>query len=246
MREIILVVEDDEGLLAGLQMGLEMEGFQVLTARDGLEALELMRKTKPDLLIVDIMMPRLDGYSFLKRVREKEAWLAIPVIFLTAKSDKADVRLGKELGVEDYLTKPFEMMDLLSTVRGKLRRSEELMKLLHPRLLAGGNVLEVGDLRLDFARHSATFQGQSLHLTPTEYRLLACLARRAGQVLSCREIVGETHHLECGEQEARELIIPHIKNLRAKLEPERGNPCYIVNVRGVGYMFTVPEEGAEG
>lgn len=242
MREIILLVEDDEGILSGLKMSLELEGFRVLTARDGLEALEIMNRTKPDLLIVDIMMPRMNGYSFLKRVRENEAWLTIPVIFLTAKSDKADVRLGKEMGVEDYITKPFDIMDLLSTVRGKLKRSEELSKLLSRKQSEKNNFIKVGDLVMDFTKHTATFEGRPLYLTPTEYKLLSCLARRAGQVLSCREIVRETHGLDCKEQEAREIISSHIKNLRAKLEPKRGKPRYIINVRGVGYMLAISNQ----
>jgi len=221
---------------------LEMEGYQVLTASDGLEALGILQRIRPDLVIADIMMPRMDGYELYEVMRQDKRWLAIPFIFLTAKGEKQDIRLGKQMGADDYLTKPFEPEDLIAAVHGKLKRMAEITAAVSAdektlEDLLRERVLQVQDLILDTAKRTVTVRGQPVHLTPMEFDLLAYMMRNVDRVLSCRQLVQHTHDYECPEEEAREIIRPHIKNLRRKIEEDSSHPRYIINVRGVGYKL---------
>ncbi len=240
MKEMILVVEDNPDMTSALKLALEMEGYQVLTAADGLEALRILERVTPDLILADIMMPRMDGYELYQATHQDERWLSIPFIFLTAKTDKEDIRLGKEMGADDYLVKPVEKEDLIAAIRGKLKRVTELKAAAqeglegHPQK----GTLQTGDLIIDLDRHVVTVRGQTVHLTPTEFELLACLASNVDFVVSCRELVKQVHKYHCDdESEAREIIRPHIKNLRRKIEPDPSHFIYIINVRGVGYKL---------
>jgi two-component system alkaline phosphatase synthesis response regulator PhoP len=241
MKEMILVVEDNADMTAALKLALEMEGYQVLTAVDGLEALRILERVTPDLIVADIMMPRMDGYELYDATHQDERWLSIPFIFLTAKTDKEDIRLGKEMGADDYLVKPVEKEDLIAAIRGKLKRVAELKAAAAQEGLEGPalkGTLKTGDLIIDLDRHIVTVKGQSVHLTPTEFELLACLADNVDFVVSCQELVKQVHKYHCDdESEAREIIRPHIKNLRRKIEPDPDCFTYIINVRGVGYKL---------
>lgn len=243
MKEMILVVEDNPDMTAALKLSLEMEGYQVLTAADGLEALRVLERVTPDLIVADIMMPRLDGYELYRITHQDERWLSIPFIFLTAKTDKEDIRLGKEMGADDYLVKPVEKEDLIAAIRGKLKRVAELKAAAEaaqegPEGPVLKGTLKTGDLIIDLDRHIVTVKGQPVHLTPTEFDLLACLANNVDFVVSCQELVKQVHKYHCDdESEAREIIRPHIKNLRRKIEPDPTHFTYIVNVRGVGYKL---------
>ena len=243
MKEMILVVEDNPDMTAALKLALEMEGYQVLTAADGLEALRILERVTLDLIVADIMMPRMNGYELYETTHQNERWLSIPFIFLTAKTDKEDIRLGKEMGVDDYLVKPVEKEDLIAAIRGKLKRVTELKAAAGaaqegPEGPAPKGTLKIGDLVIDLDRHIVTVKGQPVHLTPTEFELLACLANNVDFVVSCQELVRQVHKYQCDdESEAREIIRPHIKNLRRKIEPDPTHYTYIINVRGVGYKL---------
>lgn len=244
MKEMILVVEDNPDMTTALKLALEMEGYQVLAAADGLEALRTLERVTPDLIVADIMMPRMDGYELYDAVHQDEKWLSIPFIFLTAKTDKEDIRLGKEMGADDYLVKPVEKEDLIAAIRGKLKRVAELKAAAVEAAQEGlegpalKGTLKTGDLIIDLDRHVVTVKGQPVHLTPTEFELLACLANSVDFVVSCQELVRQVHKYHCDdESEAREIIRPHIKNLRRKIEPDPNNFIYIINVRGVGYKL---------
>jgi len=243
MKEMILVVEDNRDMTAALKLALEMEGYQVLTAADGVEALRILERVTPDLILADIMMPRMNGYELYQTTHQDERWLSIPFIFLTAKTDKEDIRLGKEMGADDYLVKPVEKEDLIAAVRGKLKRVTELKaaaEAAQERLegLAPKGTLRTGDLIIDLDRHVVTVKGEPVHLTPTEFELLTCLANNVDFVVSCQELVRQVHKYHCDdESEAREIIRPHIKNLRRKIEPDPNHFIYIINVRGVGYKL---------
>jgi len=243
MKEMILVVEDNTDMTAALKLALEMEGYQVLAAADGLEALGILERVTPDLIVADIMMPHMNGYELYAATHQDEKWLSIPFIFLTAKTDKKDIRLGKEMGADDYLVKPVETEDLIATIRGKLKRVTELKAAveaaqedLQGPVLKG--TLKTGDLIIDLDRHVVTIKGQLVQLTPTEFALLTCLAHNLDFVVSCQELVEQVHKYHCNdESEAREIIRPHIKNLRRKIEPDPTHFTYIINVRGVGYKL---------
>ena len=243
MKEMILVVEDNPDMTAALRLALEMEGYQVLAAADGLEALRILERLTPDLIIADIMMPRMNGYELYEATHQEDRWLSIPFIFLTAKTDKKDIRLGKEMGADDYLVKPVEKEDLAAAIRGKLKRVTELKAAAEAAQEglegpAPKGALKTGDLIIDLDRHVVTVKGQPVHLTPTEFELLACLANNLDFVVSCQELVKQVHKYHCNdESEAREIIRPHIKNLRRKIEPDPTHFAYIANVRGVGYKL---------
>jgi DNA-binding response OmpR family regulator len=240
MKDMILVVEDNPDMIAQLKLALEMENYQVLAAADGQDALRILERVTPDLIVADIMMPRMNGYELYEATHQDERWLSIPFIFLTAKTDKEDIRLGKEMGADDYLVKPVEKEDLLAAIRGKLKRVTELKAAAKAAQEAPTlkGILKTGDLIIDQDRHVVTVKGQPARLTPTEFELLACLANNIDFVVSCQELVKEVHKYHCDdESEAREIIRPHIKNLRRKIEPDPSHFTYIVNVRGVGYKL---------
>ncbi len=243
---VILIVDDEPPLLASVRYALEVAGYHTLAAGDGIEALTVLRSQPVDLIVADVAMPRMNGYQLYERVRENPAWAAIPFIFLTARDLDSDVRYGKELGADDYLTKPCDPADLLASVRGKLRRARQLQS---ARQWPAGTPLRpevpplaVGELRIDPAQHRAWLGREPLHLSVKEFAALAYLAERAGQVVSLQELVRVTHGLEADFVEAGTLARPLILSLRRKLSrPEGGGEC-IETVRGVGYRLTLPEE----
>jgi two-component system alkaline phosphatase synthesis response regulator PhoP len=243
MKDMILVVEDNPDMTAALKMALEMEGYQVLTATDGVEALRILERVTPDLIVADIMMPHMNGYELYEATHQDEKWLSIPFIFLTAKTDKEDIRLGKEMGADDYLIKPVDKEDLIAAIRGKLKRVTELRAAAEAAQdglegLPQKGTLKTGDLVIDLDKHVVTVKGQTVLLTPTEFDLLTCLAQNLDFVVSCQDLVKQVHKYHCeDESEAREIVRPHIKNLRRKIEPNPDRFIYIINVRGVGYKL---------
>jgi len=237
----ILVVDDEESLLEALRETLETHGFEVLTATDGAKALALLRSEPVDLILADVAMPNMNGYQFYERVRENPRWTSIPFIFLTARAMDSDVRYGKELGVDDYLTKPVEMADMLATIRGKLRRAEQLTR--RAALLGeDGTELRVGRLRIKPRQHRVWMGDELIQLSAREFKLLERMARRAPQVVPPTELVQVTHGLETDRVEAGTLIRPLIRSLRRKLGYSVGDMGCIENVRGVGYRLLPPGE----
>jgi len=239
----ILVTDDEPRLRSTIQEILKAAGYRVLTAGDGEEALAMLELQSVDLILADVAMPGMNGYQLYERVRENPQWVAIPFLFLTARAMDSDIRYGKELGADDYLTKPIEPQDLLAAIRGKLRRARQMAEQLE-RVAATSwpepDILIVGKLRIDPSQYAAWLDGQHIHLSAREFTLLEYLARRAGQVVSPQELIRTTHELDTDHAEAGTLVRPMISSLRRKLGYPAGDPGCIENIRGVGYRLTSP------
>jgi DNA-binding response OmpR family regulator len=223
--EKLLIVDDDTTLLRFLTDYLVQEGFVVQSADRGQAALRLFYDARPDLVVLDVMMPGMDGWEVCARLRELSE---TPVILLTAKTSEADKLRGFRLGVDDYITKPFSLAELRARVRAVLSRTSE-------QRAEQGSVLEVGVLRVDLGRREATLEGRPLDLTPTEFRLLAALAAKPGQALSQAQLVEEawgTYRQETGSALRR-----YIWFLRQKIEADPEKPTRLLTVRGYGYRL---------
>jgi len=224
MSKTILVVDDKSSLRTMVKAYLTEQGFRVVTAADGQEALFVAREEKPDLILLDIMMPKIDGYEFI-RIFGKEQ--ETPIILLTAKLEETDKVLGLEMGADDYITKPFGMRELLARVRAVLRRAE--------KPAAAPDVLRAADIVLDRDRRSVTVGGAEVNLTPTEFDLLATLMSEPGRVFSRASLLEAVQGIAFEGMERS--INVHIRNLRTKIEPDPANPRYIETIFGVGYRF---------
>ncbi|MBI1294306.1 response regulator [bacterium] len=224
MSKTIMVVDDKEQLRTLVKTYLSAEGFRVVTAADGREALFVARDEKPDLIILDLMMPEMNGYDFLNaHRRERET----PVIMLTAKVEETDRVLGLELGADDYVTKPFSMRELTARVRAVLRRVDK-----EP---ADARRIQIGDLILDQETRLVSVAGVNVELTPSEFGLLAALMGNPGRVFSRLELL---ERIQGDTYEGYERTIDvHIRNLRTKIEQDPRNPRYVETVYGVGYRF---------
>lgn len=231
MSKTIMVVDDKEQLRTLVKTYLSAEGFRVVTAADGREALFVARDEKPDLIILDLMMPEMNGYDFLAaHRRERET----PVIMLTAKVEETDRVLGLELGADDYVTKPFSMRELTARVRAVLRRVDK-----EP---ADARRIQIGDLILDQETRLVSVAGVNVELTPSEFGLLAALMGNAGRVFSRLELL---ERIQGDTYEGYERTIDvHIRNLRTKIEQDPRNPRYVETVYGVGYRLNKDVRGA--
>lgn len=239
----ILIVDDHAELLANLAMTLEAAGYTAQTAPDGLKALEILKAQRVDLILADIAMPHLNGYQLFERVRQNPDWVMIPFLFLTARALDSDIRYGKELGADDYLTKPIQPEDLLAAVRGRLRRARELTQAAPApasRATPTDGTLTIGGLQIDPNQYQTTLDGQPIKLSAREFKLLLSLARRAGDVLSPQELIRVTHDLDTDAIEAGALLRPLIRSLRRKLGCDVGESGIIENIRGVGYRLVPP------
>jgi two-component system KDP operon response regulator KdpE len=222
----ILVVDDEERMVRFIRLNLEQDGFQVLEAYRGTQALEQVRTQLPDLILLDIMLPDIDGFEVLKLIRETSI---VPVIMLTAKGEEDDRVRGLEMGADDYITKPFSPRELVSRVRAVLRRVQ---------LSAGtsDDIIEVDDrLKIDFNRREVWVAGELINLRPTEYRLLYHLVKNAGWVLSHDQILSKVWGYEY--QDEPHYVRLYINYLRKKIEEDPANPKYILTERGIGYRF---------
>ncbi len=224
MGRKVLVVDDDLTLVAALRYNLEREGFQVLEAGDGEMALELARSQAPDLVILDVLLPGLDGFEVCRRLRRQSA---VPIIMLTAKGEETDRVVGLELGADDYVTKPFSMRELLARVRALLRRAEGGA--------AQGETIVCGDLRLDLRRRQAYRHDTPLPLKPKEFDLLAFFMRHRGRAFTRQELLDQVW----GYQYAGDTrtVDVHVRWLREKIEETPSKPTRIITIRGVGYRF---------
>jgi len=229
----ILVVDDDRGIVRLVRAYLEQAGFQVLTAYDGETALHTLRRERPDLVVLDLMLPDRDGWDITRVVRGDRALAKTPIIMLTARVEDADKIVGLELGADDYVTKPFNPREVVARVRSVLRRSG-----------SGGEVqrrvLQVGSLLMDLDRHEVLVNGQPLELTPTEFALLRMLMENPGYAFTRMELIEQGLGYEYEGMER--TLDSHIKNLRKKIEPDPGEPVYIQTVYGVGYRLVGPQE----
>ena len=223
----ILLVDDEESVQRLLAYPLEREGFRVIPAHDGEEALERFAAEPVDLVVLDIMLPKLDGLEVCKRLRAEST---VPIIMLTARDDEFDKVLGLELGADDYITKPFSIREFRSRVRALLRRAAA------PRLESReAESVEAGDLRLDVAKRSVTVRGESVELTYVEFELLRTLASNPGRVFS-RQALLEAIWGDSAYREPRTIDV-HVRHLREKLERDPKQPDYVFTVRGAGYRF---------
>ena len=222
-----LVVEDDRNLLDTLRYNLRKEGHDVVTAVDGAEALAVARRDKPDLIILDIMLPKLSGFEVCRILRKE---MTTPILMLTAKDEEIDKVVGLEIGADDYMTKPFSMRELLARVGAMLRRSEMAVG---PAVAA--EVLIIGDLEIDVARHRASLGGTTLQLTPKEFDLLTFLAKNKGFVFSREQLLEKVWGYDfAGDTRTVDV---HIRWLRRKIEREPTEPERLVTVRGTGYKL---------
>lgn len=235
----ILIVDDEPDLLDNIGLALEAEGYQVLTATNGLEALELLRSHSMDLILADVAMPDMNGYQLYERISENPEWAILPFIFLSARTLDTDIRYGKELGVDDYLTKPVRSADLLAVVRGKLRRAQQLASAFKekPRTYAHEQHLSLGPIRIDIGQHRVWLDEKEVKLSAREFVLLEKLAEHRGNIVSLEELVQATHQLQTDHIEAGSLLRPLILSLRRKLGFSIGETGLIENVRGVGYRL---------
>lgn len=238
----ILVVDDEADLRGTLKQVLTAKGYQTITAMNGREALAQLATHTIDLIITDIEMPHLNGYQLYEQIQKNPGWLTIPFIFLTGRAFDSDIRYGKSLGVDDYLTKPIQIDDLLATVQGKLRRAS-LLAQYHPPTspsMPASDVITVGGLKINSAQHQAMLHGQSIKLSAREFLLLQYLAQRANQVINPPKLIKITHNYEADSIEAGNLLRPLIRSLRRKLGNKTGEMGCIENVRGVGYRLIAP------
>lgn len=228
MSSRILVAEDDVRQADLLRLYLEREGHQVAVVHDGRAAIEHVRRTQPDLLILDIMMPKVDGLD-VARVLQFEG--ETPIIFLTARSTEDDLLLGLDLGADDYMTKPFSPREMVARVRTVLRRTGQATQM-------NGQVA-VADIVIDLNRHEVTRGGMPIDCTPKEFAILATLAAEPGRVFTRRQLLEAIFGFEYDGLER--TIDVHVRNLRKKLEPDPTEPAYLLTVYGVGYRFAEAE-----
>jgi DNA-binding response OmpR family regulator len=226
-RPTVLLVDDEESVQKVLTYPLEREGYRVVQARDGEEALALYRAEPVDLVVLDLMLPRLDGLAVCRSLREARS--TVPIIMLTARGDEGDKVLGLELGADDYITKPFSIREFMSRVRALLRRAQ-----LPPQTV-GDQVVEADGLRIDAARRAVTLDGEQVELTYLEFELLRMLAASPGRVFTRKALLDELW----GGSDYRDprTIDVHVRHLREKLERDPGEPQFIFTVRGAGYRF---------
>lgn len=229
-KATILVVEDEPHVVRLVKANLESSGYSVLTAMDGEEAVTAAQRERPDLVILDIMLPSLDGYGVCRRIRE---FSAVPVIMLTARSAEVDLVHGFEVGADDYLTKPFSVNELLMRVQAVLRRTK------WPEVVMTREPFRAGPIEIDFAQHAVTLDGEPVKLTPTEYRLLAFMATHANRVLTHRELLRAVWGPEYGDES--EYLRVYMRYLRQKLEAEPSDPRYLLTRPGAGYMLSTPD-----
>ncbi len=231
-KATVLVVEDEPKITELLKLYLERDGYQVVAAASGEVALAAFRQKTPELVLLDINIPEVDGLEVCRRIRRESA---VPIIMLTARDEEADKLIGLELGADDYVTKPFSPREVVARVKAVLRR----VGAMQPQ--QGQEILRTGDLMLDSERHEARRGGALLDLTPTEFRLLEVLMRNPGRVFSRLQL------LDLVQGEAFEgyerTIDAHVKNLRSKIEPDPQRPTHVLTVYGVGYKFGERSDG---
>ncbi|HIE38973.1 MAG TPA: response regulator transcription factor [Anaerolineae bacterium] len=224
-EQTVLVVDDEPQIIRLVRAYLEEAGFRVVIASDGQEALTVARHEKPDLVVLDVLMPRMDGLEFTRRIRRERD---VPIIMLTARAEETDRIVGLELGADDYVTKPFSPRELVARVRAVLRRAQSAP--------APAPVLRAGPLSLDREAHTVTLSGRPVDLTPTEFSILETLMTTPGRAFTRAELLEAAQGVAFEAYER--TVDAHIKNLRRKIEPDPAHPRLILTVRGVGYRLS--------
>jgi two-component system OmpR family response regulator len=224
----ILVVEDDRNLLDTIKYNLLKEGYEALVALDGAEALDIARQQKPDLIILDIMLPKIDGFEVCRILRKE---MTVPIIMLTARTDETDRIIGLDTGADDYMTKPFSIRELLARVRALLRR----IKMAEAKVPEEQAILNIGDITIDMNRHRVTVKERQLELTAKEYDLLVFLVKHKSYVFSREQLLEKVWGYEfAGDTRTVDV---HIRWLRQKIETDPANPKHLLTVRGTGYKI---------
>lgn len=223
--KLILAVDDEPKILEMIRPYLINEGFKVMTADSGPEALTAVDRERPDLIVLDLMMPGMTGYEVFHEIKRRGP---IPIIMLTAKADEVDKLVGLEMGADDYLTKPFSLRELAARIRAVLRRAQ-------PEAGNGHDILAFGDLSIDMVKYEVRLSGELLTLTPTEYKILTTMARSPNRVFTRLQLLDAA--LGVAYEGYERSIDTHVSNLRRKLERDASGPKYIVTVFGLGYRF---------
>lgn len=239
----VLIVEDEESFIDALQSGLTREGFTVTVARDGAEALDIYESLAPDLILLDVMLPRVSGIDVCREIRSRSN---VPIIMVTAKSAEIDTVVGLEVGADDYITKPYRLRELVARMRAVLRRRsvepESGAMASSSTAAVSGEVVEIGEVRLDHVRHEVTIRGEDVRLPLKEFELLALLLENAGRVLTRDVLIDRVWGSDyVGDTKTLDV---HVKRLRSKVESDPANPTSIVTIRGLGYKFEVPRSAA--
>ena len=228
MKHTILIIEDEPELVGILEYLLRDEGYSVETAYNGEDALKLMKHVRPDLVILDIMLPKMDGFEVCNRIRK---YTTIPVIILSAKEENEDIIKGLEIGADDYITKPFNHRELI------LRIAKILKRINAYRVKEN---IKIGDLQINLSDKSLKIKGNRINLTPTEFNLLACLAKHNDRVLSWESLLNEVWGYNDDWDGGKDLVKVNIRRLRKKIESDASNPVYLVNLWGMGYRLASP------
>jgi two-component system response regulator RegX3 len=222
----VLIVEDEESFVDALSVGLKREGFRVRVARDGSEALAMFDAVQPDLVLLDVMLPRISGLDVCREIRTRSK---VPIIMVSAKTTEIDTVVGLEVGADDYVPKPYRLRELVARMRAALRRAPR------PEEPSDESVLEVGHVRLDPARHEVFVRGKAVALPLKEFELLELLLENAGRVLTRETLIDRVWgHDYVGDTKTLDV---HVKRLRAKIEEDPSSPTLIVTIRGLGYKF---------
>jgi two-component system response regulator RegX3 len=229
----VLIVEDEDSFVDALTLGLTREGFRVSVARDGAEALDLFDDVQPDLVLLDVMLPKVSGLDVCRELRSRSN---VPIIMVTAKGAEIDTVVGLEVGADDYVTKPYRLRELVARIRAVLRRHSH-DEVLVPAV-AGADVVEVGDVRVDHERHEVFIRGIETRLPLKEFELLSLLLENAGRVLTRETLIDRVWGADyVGDTKTLDV---HIKRLRSKVEPLPAAPTRIVTIRGLGYKYESP------
>ena len=229
MSARVLVVDDEESFVDALSVGLRGEGFTVHVARDGIEALQVFDDVRPDLVLLDVMLPRMSGLDVCRELRSRST---VPILMVTARDDELDAVVGLELGADDYVTKPYSLRELVARMRAALRRSHPNQPLDE---LLSRTVIDIGDVTLDPDRHEVVVRGEQVHLPLKEFELLETLMSHAGRVVSRESLIDQVWGPNyVGDTKTLDV---HIKRLRARVEENPSEPTRIATVRGVGYRF---------
>jgi two-component system response regulator RegX3 len=232
----ILVVEDEDSFVDALLVGLKREGFRVQVATDGAQALDVFDAVKPDLVLLDVMLPKVSGIDVCRELRSRSR---VPIIMVTAKGSEIDTVVGLEVGADDYVTKPYRLRELVARIRAVLRRTPAD----DPTAVLSGEVLSVGDVSLDPERHEVVIRGSLVTLPLKEFELLGLLLENAGRVLTRETLIDRVWGIDyVGDTKTLDV---HIKRLRTKVETDPSNPTRIVTIRGLGYKFDLPRVPAE-
>lgn len=226
---MVLVVEDEESFVEALTIGLKKEGFRVKVARDGAEALTLFDASQPDVVLLDVMLPRISGIDVCRDIRSRSR---VPIIMVSAKTSEIDTVVGLEVGADDYVSKPYRLRELVARLRAALRRSPE------PAVPLSADVLKVGDVRLDPERHEVFVRGARVELPLKEFELLQLLLENASRVLTRDSLIDRVWGLDyVGDTKTLDV---HVKRLRAKVEDDPARPSRIITIRGLGYKYEAP------